>query len=124
MTINGRSINVTSGKKERPPLMRLAEELGATVHLTDAITGRSLADTQADAREYCNGNPDRYLLPFGLKSSRGELYFDLFREALLEAMPPGMAAPRRLWLVGGSGFLFDVLSSVWPDTHLMIVQVD
>ena len=103
--------------------MRLAEELGAAVHLTDSLTGRSLADTQADARRYCEDNSERYLLPFGLKSSRGELYFDLFREAILEAIPAGMSAPRRLWLVGGSGFLFDVLSSIWPETLLLIVQV-
>ena len=32
-------------------------------------------------------------------------------------------APKRLWLVAGSGFLCDVLASIWPDTTFLIVQV-
>ena len=85
--------------------------------------GRSLEDTQQAATHYVNADPkNRFLMPFGLKSKPGENYFDLFREALLEVL--GLAnPPKRLWLVAGSGFILNVLHSIWPSTMFMIVQV-
>ena len=72
-------------------------------------------------------------MPFGLRGKPGEANFDLFKEALMEALglAPGQGvgqgtvhqAPTRLWLVAGSGFLLDVLHSIWPTTKYMVVQV-
>lgn len=109
---------------KKPPLMELAEVLGATIQLTDSSTGRTLKQTQEDATAYVAQNPaDRALLPFGLKATKGERLFELFREALLEALPVDKPPPKRLWLVGGSAFIFDVLSSIWEETEFMLVQV-
>ena len=85
---------------------------------------------------YVAADPEnRALMPFGLRGKPGEANFDLFQEALMEAL--GLAqgqgqghgqvtvhqAPKRLWLVAGSGFLLDVLHSIWPTTEFMVVQV-
>lgn len=113
----------TSCSKEKPPLARLAAALGADMHYTDSSKGRTLAETQADATKYSESSSNRKLMPFGLRSIPGEPNFDLFRQALIEAIPPGMQPPRRLWLVAGSGFLLDVLHSIWPSTKFMVVQV-
>lgn len=111
---------------EKPPLVQLAEALGATVHLSDSTTGRTLEMTQNEALKYQQCDPDnRMMLPFGLKSKKGEKYFDLFFAALSDAIPRDLLLqpPSRLWLVGGSAFLFDVLTYIWPDTEFHLVQV-
>jgi hypothetical protein len=66
---------------------------------------------------YVAADPEnRALMPFGLRGKPGEANFDLFQEALMEAL--GLAqgqgqgprqvtlhqAPKRLWLVAGRGF--------------------
>lgn len=108
---------------EKPPLVQLAEALGATIHFPDPNSrGRTLQDTQKDAAAYADASTDRHILPFGLRSPPGEPSFDLFREALLESLR-GAPPPSRLWLVAGSGFLLDVLHSIWPETTYMVVQV-
>ena len=52
-------------------------------------SGRSLIETQEKAAAYVAYDPSkRTLLPFGLKDEAGPgSKFDLFREALLEAIP-------------------------------------
>ena len=110
-------------KGEKPPLVQLAEALGATIHLPDPSSkGRTLEDTQIDATAYANASKDRHILPFGLRGKKGEPNFDLFKEALVESLR-GAPPPSRLWLVAGSGFLLDVLHSIWPETKYMVVQV-
>ena len=94
-----------------------------------------MQQTQEDATMYVAADPEnRALMPFGLRGKPGEANFDLFQEALMEAL--GLAqgqgqgprqvtvhqAPKRLWLVAGSGFLLDVLHSIWPTTEFMVVQ--
>ena len=96
---------------------------GASVRHAPRRQGRTLAETQAEARAYAAKRPRRCLLPFGLGSPPGGLFFDALREAIVEALPADIAPPARLWLVAGSGFLFSVLHSIWPSTELMIVQV-
>jgi hypothetical protein len=107
----------------KPPLVLLAEALGATIHLPDPKShGRNLEQTQIEATAYAAASPDRHILPFGLRGKPGEPNFDLFKEALLESLR-GALAPTRMWLVAGSGFLLDVLHSIWPETKYMVVQV-
>lgn len=97
---------------------------GAKVFFAKKKTGRTLAETQKASKIYADKDKvRRLLLPFGIKSNSGELYFEVFRKALLHALPENMHPPGRLWLVAGSGFLFDVLHSIFPTTKLMIVQV-
>lgn len=111
---------------EKPPLVQLAEGLGAAVHISDSATGRTLEMTQNEALKYQQADPNnRMMLPFGLKSKKGEKYFDLFYDALCDAIPRELLLqpPTRLWLVGGSAFLFDVLTYIWPSTEFHLVQV-
>jgi hypothetical protein len=137
----GKSANVfvnTAGdqKDNPPPLVVQALCLKANIRPSPTYKhGRSLKKTQAAALEYAEQDAfTRILLPFGLKFPPGHEYFNLFREAIIEALPapyrPDIentgvfcTSPRRLWIVAGSGFIFDVLHSVWPNTKLMIVQV-
>ena len=110
-------------KGEKPQLVRLAESLGAVIHFPDPKShGRTLKDTQADATAYAAADSKRHILPFGLRGAPGEPNFDLFKEVLLDCLR-GATAPSRLWLVAGSGFLLDVLHSIWPETKYMVVQV-
>lgn len=97
---------------------------GAKIFFARGRNGRTLLETQKASKKYASVNKKRrLLLPFGIKSPPGELYFEVFRKALIEALPKNIPPPRRLWLVAGSGFLFDVLHSIFPVTKLMIVQV-
>ena len=113
----------TYAKNEKPALVQLAESLGAIIHFPDPSSrGRTLQETQADAIKYANESSDRHILPFGLRGKPGEPNFELFKEALIDCLR-GATPPIRLWLVAGSGFLLDVLHSIWPNTKYMVVQV-
>ena len=102
---------------------KLAIQYGARIRHAPRVSGRTLADTQAASKAYCAGRKNCLLLPFGLKSDPGEIFFDVFREAIVSALPKDMEPPKRLWIVAGSGFLFSVLHSIWPETEFLIVQV-
>lgn len=119
-------LNTYVGTHPRPPLVRLAEALGANIKYSDNPRGRSLQDTEAAAGAYVSEDTaNRFILPFGLKTPKGEAPFDCFYAALSEAV--GLLQlpnpPRRLWVVAGSAFLLDVLYHIWPSTHFMVVQV-
>ena len=50
--------------------------------------GRSLKDTELAAEEYAKEDPvTRVLMPFGLKFQKGHPYYEMFREAIIEALP-------------------------------------
>jgi hypothetical protein len=114
-----------SSQALQQPLVRLAVTLGADVRLSD--TYWSLKEAQQHAETYVNASPTtRMAVPFGLRCERGHPIFETFRGALLEAITaslPSHVTPTRLWLVAGSGFILDVLYSIWPSTEFMVVQV-
>lgn len=88
--------------------------------------GRSLKETESDALEYQKADPSsRLLLPFGLKSEKGSILYECFKSALLEIIEKLdlPAPPKRLWVVAGSGFILNILHSIWPLTEFLIVQV-
>jgi hypothetical protein len=105
------------------PYTKLAIQYGAQIRYAPRVSGRTLADTQAASKAYCDKRKRCLLLPFGLKSDPGEIFFDVFREAIVAALPKELEPPKRLWITCGSGFLFSVLHSIWPDTEFLIVQV-
>lgn len=122
----------SKGENKPPALVKLAMLLGGSMKFSDSPTqGRTLQDTQEAATRYWEEDREhRTLMPFGLKDDPGEgSNFNYFREVLCEAIPKnytkpgGTGAPTRLWIVAGSGFIFDVLASLWPTTTFMIVQV-
>jgi hypothetical protein len=82
--------------------------------------GRTLKETQAAAEKYVKeDSAGRYLFSFGLKDeSTVKLFEDILKEALVN-----VSAPKRLWLVVGSGMILKVLQNIWPSTQYMCVQV-
>jgi hypothetical protein len=78
-----------------PPLVLLAQALGAVIHLPDPnSSGRKLEDTQREATDYAAKDSKRCILPFGLRGKPGEPNFDLFRDALTDSLQ-GLPVPRR-----------------------------
>lgn len=118
-------LNTFAGVREKPILTRLAMAMGANIEFTRNPRGRTLKDTENDARAYCERDPqNRFLVPFGLKDEPGSVLFETFKKALIEALGDRVKrAPRRLWIVAGSAFLVTVLNSIWPETEFHIVQV-
>jgi hypothetical protein len=110
------TIFLSSYDKDKPELVNLAKKFGAKIIYPKVP---SLKYVQKVAEKYASKKSNRYLLPFGLKNKEN---FKLFREALLEELKDEKE-PKRLWLVGGSGFLLDVLHSIWTNTTFMVVQV-
>ena len=62
--------------------------LGAAIHLSFTDQGRTLKETESAAEEYAKEDPiTRVLMPFGLKFEKGHPYYEMFREAIIEALP-------------------------------------
>ena len=110
------TIFLSSYDKSNPELVNQAKKYGATIIYPKKHV---LKIVQKIAEKYASKKSNRLLLPFGL---RNEQNFKLFREALLEVLKDEQQ-PKRLWLVAGSGFLLDVLHSIWSETEFMVVQV-
>ena len=101
----------------------MARAFGVDIQTSD--TGYwKLEDAELRAKNYASADPsNRFLLPFGLSSERGGMMFNCFRKALMGGLADIQVQPDRLWLVCGSGFILDVLHSIWPTTKYLIVQV-
>jgi hypothetical protein len=110
------TIFLSSYDKDKPELVNQAKKYEAKIIYPKRPV---LKIVQKIAEKYASKKSNRLLLPFGL---RNEQNFKLFREALLE-VAASEPKPKRLWLVAGSGFLLDVLHSIWPETEFMVVQV-
>jgi hypothetical protein len=110
------TIFLSSYDKDKPELVNQAKKYGAKIIYPKIPV---LKVVQKVAEKYASKSSDRLLLPFGL---RNEQNFKLFRKALLEVLKDEHH-PKRLWLVAGSGFLLDVLHSIWANTEFMVVQV-
>jgi len=104
------------------PLCRMALAFGVDIKVGTGYC--TLQDAEAKALAYAKEDPNnRLVLPFGLRTERGEHTFNVFQKALSECVSDFSRPPVRLWLVAGSGFIFDVLHSIWPSTKFMVVQV-
>lgn len=110
------TIFLSSYDKNNSQLVDLAIKHGAKIIYPKI---QSLKYVRKIAEKYALKKKYRYLLPFGLKSDNN---LKLFRTAL-NIVLQNEEQPKRLWLVAGSGFLLEVLHSIWPDTKYMIVQV-
>jgi hypothetical protein len=104
---------------ESRPLIEIASHLGAQyVYFNSKIKEKRLQYSQEQATSYCSKNSKTaYLLPFGLNDNTiKELYYNAFT-------PLKEYNPLRVWVASGSGTLFSVISRVWPEAEIMIVQV-
>lgn len=105
------------------PLVKMARRLGVDIQC-DPNGYCTLETAEQRATAYVAADPtNRYLAPFGLRTDRGQFTFELLRKALVECTKTYPGPPKRLWLVAGSGFILDVLHSIWPTTKYMVVQV-
>lgn len=114
-------INTYKKKLPRPYLVEFAQKhLNTNYNFSENPKGRTLKETQSEAEKYVSEKPTgRYLFSFGLKD---EKTIQLFKELLTEALV-NIKAPKRLWLVVGSGMILKVLQEIWPSTEFMGVQV-
>ena len=114
---NKKAVVFLSGyDKDKKELVELSKKYGAKVIISEVGT---LKNAQDIAKEYVNKKENRYLFPFGLRNLTNFRFFKVALEQALSNEKP----PKRLWIVAGSGFLFEVLHDIWPNTHFMIVQV-
>jgi hypothetical protein len=82
--------------------------------------GRSLYDTDEDAKKYVEEDPQkRILLPFGIKDEKIVSRFVEILEDAINSIPQ----PKRMWIVAGSGMILEVFHRIWPKTKYMVVQV-
>jgi hypothetical protein len=65
-------------------------------------------------------NSDAYLIPFGLDNP---IYKKYFYESLNSRLNSYVAKIKTLWIVGGSGTLFNTLYKILLNTHFNVVQV-
>lgn len=111
---------------EENSLTKLARTYsGLSIRYPDTESVPSLDAIWKQAEQYVAEDPiNRYLAPVGLKGPVGSLTFTHFRTALSEVLKSVVTPPKRLWLVSGTGFLCNVLHSIWPETEFMIVVTD
>ena len=111
-----------SKSTQSAPLSSIAREFGAVIVYFDGRDDPNhkisrLKQIQKQAEQYVERNKTTYLLPFGMDSPAvRELYEIAFA-------PLRKYAPKRLWVVAGSGMIFSTLARIWPDCELMIIQV-
>lgn len=104
------------------PLCRMAQAFGVDIKVGEQYW--TLQEAEARALAYVQEDPtNRVALPFGLRQDRGQHTFNVFNKAMTSCLRSFPRPPARLWIVAGSGFIFDVLHSIWPSTKFMIVQV-
>jgi hypothetical protein len=117
-------IYIDATESQAHPLTRIAREFGATIMYFDGSEASAdskptsrLRVIQKRAEAYADRIRNSYLLPFGMDSP-------VVRELYAQAFAPLKEyAPKRLWVVAGSGMIFSTLAKIWPETELMIVQV-
>ncbi len=74
----------------------LAQALGGDIRLGKSGEHVSLSKAEERAHAYVSADPiNRYLSPFGLRTSRGDPTFDLFRGALVDALRFVSKSPKR-----------------------------
>ncbi len=114
-------VNTPSKVRMLPPLVEFGKShLGIKYDFAKDIKGRSLYDTNEDAKKYVSENPQkRILLPFGLKDEKTITDFAGILKDAIKDIPQ----PKRMWMVAGSGMLLEVFHRIWPNTKYMVVQV-
>lgn len=101
-------------RANRAPLTRMAEAAGAAIH---EVAPGYLNVVRARAREYCEQDPGRLLLPFGLNDPR--VIHALAQVARRLPIEP----PSEVWSVAGSGVLTRSLQLAWPDARFFAVRI-
>ncbi len=114
-------VNTPSKVRILPELVNFGQSnLGIKYDFSKGEKGRTLYDTNEDAKKYVEENPQkRILLPFGLKDEKTVSDFASILKEAIKSIPQ----PKRMWIVAGSGMLLEVFHRIWPNTQYMVVQV-
>ncbi len=114
-------VNTPSKVRILPELVNFGQSnLGIKYDFSKGEKGRTLYDTNEDAKKYVEENPQkRILLPFGLKDEKTVSEFASILKEAIKSIPQ----PKRMWIVAGSGMLLEVFHRIWPKTQYMVVQV-
>eukprot|EP01117_Protostelium_nocturnum_P010623 TRINITY_DN3823_c0_g1_i1.p1 TRINITY_DN3823_c0_g1~~TRINITY_DN3823_c0_g1_i1.p1 ORF type:complete len:358 (-),score=121.47 TRINITY_DN3823_c0_g1_i1:806-1879(-) len=111
------------------PLTQKAKSFGAKV--IQVGSRATLKQVQEESQNYVEREKREgrhiELLPFGLHD---EEFINLLVKSIREAVEKGSpellreeTTPKRMWLVVGSGTIMEALHRIWPQTHLLLVQV-
>lgn len=104
----------------------MAQDIGANIYYSPSGQHTTISEAYSLAQQYTAAQPSsRLLMPIGLKSPPESVVFQCFKQALQEAFQGVlMVPPKRLWIVSGTGFLCNVLHSIWPNTEFLVVPAD
>lgn len=90
------------------------------------IPNGHLHKIQNKAADYVKHRPDAEVVPFGGYTPQ---FVDLMHKNIELALPDDLrelintGGPTRMWLVGGSATLLNVLYKVFPHTEFMVIQI-
>lgn len=107
-------------------LATVQREANAYVCRSNAKYGEPNGESNGEPNGEPNGNLKGglkvELIPFG---GGNETFKQYMIDNIIKALPDTLVKtpPRRIWLVGGSATLLNVLYKVFPDTHFGVVQV-
>jgi hypothetical protein len=134
------SIFLEGSLQKETSLTKVARDLGANIYYSPInLQHTTLSEAYFLAEQHVSLQPTkRLLMPIGLKSPPNSLIFQCFRSALQVALFQNDSIstslslpaldhrypPKRLWIVSGTGFLANVLHSLWPTTEFLIIPAD
>lgn len=98
-----------------------AKEHGANLIVSDRM--KKLSEIMEDAKIYESNTNGAFLVPFGINNNE---YSSMLKSAIVIAIKDTIlenSPPKRLWIAAGSCTLLNVLASIWPSCHFLVVQV-
>jgi len=122
--LTGKNATIIVNKdKHMHPFTRKAFDFGANVI---PIQHGHLQKIQAKAVSYVNNRAYAELIPFGGSSPE---FMRFMQTSIENALPPVLqdliedGGPKRMWIVGGSATLLNVLYKVFPKTYFTVIQI-
>jgi hypothetical protein len=116
-----KAVIFVAARKEMHPNTKLAQQNGASIK---EVPYGYLVVVKKHASDYVQADPRRYLLPWGLAT---EDFKDIMVKSLQKSAVAVAAAhfnsPSKIWVVVGSGTIFEVLARVFPKAQFNLVQV-
>jgi hypothetical protein len=104
------------------PLTAEAKKYGAQIHFVK-LEGKKLAtikDVKQAANDFVSKEPNTELIPFGLLHP---LFIKVLSQAISLHFPDKETYPKHLWLVVGSGAIFQSLNKGFPNCKYHAVRV-
>lgn len=114
------TIFVDATQHDEAPLTNNAKLFNGNIKYIKPNIREKLKHIQNTASKYVSENRSRYLIPFGMNNPESiQRYITAFKPLKSHFKTD----PKRIWIVAGSGLIFNALGKMFPTTKLMIVQV-